>query len=832
MMKTITRNIIWLIALCVSLMGSSTYAQEARAFLSAEDEQAYREAHASWQTLADANAAIGLPPMGEEPRREDFAGYTDEQRMAAATQDAADREAEARWQRRQDELRPFIREVEIPGKKQPDSQRVRLYREEQEGLREFADRAWANRGAVEASLDAIALKHGVPRTRRRYDGRVEQLAGEYGGYPVWISSHNQIAAAGISADELWPSNSAPWPSSSTGRDLTGDEIVLGMWEAEGKVYTGHAEFGMRVLQMDNDMPNLCPHATGVAGTMAAHGNLVTNFPSIPTGSVARGVAFDAYVDAYTTDFFASELADASLDETNAPGLRLSNHSYGIPSVWGVALIDEYIYGGETNEYGHLGIVWQQNPALYEDPFCGFYLWDMSDGTGGAQLDGFLSSNAPRHLLVYSAGNDRFFGPGQPISYFYQWASNWYLVYNPPAEDKDWSIGDGDTYGFDTVKPPGTAKNVLTVGSVLDVHHDEGGNLRWGYASNSVVQLSSFSGCGPTDDGRSKPDVVAVGQADPAVRTYGLVTPDTSGSYTTNYDGTSFSAPLVTAGLGLCLQRRNQLFPNLDPELDVWLSSTLKVLAIHTADDVLNPGPDYQSGWGLFNAVSAVRQVELDAEHGRGTHLKEFFLAIGGTNSWLIDLDGSFFKASLGWSDPPGIPTGYADDPTPMLVNNLDIWVESEDGLQVYRPWVLDPDLENESETNRNALATTGIDTRNNVEQVVIANPTPGRYRIFVAHAGGTAGGQAPSDQWVSVATSGDIPLPPSIAQVEKNPTNDVFQFTVESDPGSYLLLETTTNLLSAWQSAGAFTALDNTNVVSVSATDEKRFWRIRRETGE
>lgn len=336
----------------------------------------------------------------------------------------------------------------------------------------------------------------------------------------------------------------------------------------------------------------------------------------------------------------------------------------------------------------------------------------------------------------------------------------------------------------------------------------------------------------TDDGRIKPDVVAVGQADPAVRTYGLVTPDTSGSYTTNYDGTSFSAPLVTAGLGLCLQRRNQLFPNLDPELDVWLSSTLKVLAIHTADDVLNPGPDYQSGWGLFNAVSAVRQVELDAEHGRGTHLKEFFLAIGGTNSWLIDLDGSFFKASLGWSDPPGIPTGYADDPTPMLVNNLDIWVESEDGLQVYRPWVLDPDLENESETNRNALATTGIDTRNNVEQVVIANPTPGRYRIFVAHAGGTAGGQAPSDQWVSVATSGDIPLPPSIAQVEKNPTNDVFQFTVESDPGSYLLLETTTNLLSAWQSAGAFTALDNTNVVSVSATDEKRFWRIRRETGE
>lgn len=196
--------------------------------LTTADERAFLHAHTTWVHLAEANQKIGLPPMGEEPQRKDFVGYADEYHMVVAAQDAADREAKAHWQQQLYDLQPYIRDIEGPGIKQPDSHRVRLYREEQEGLRAFADHAWANQDAVEASLDAIALKHGISRVRRRYDGRLEQLAGEFEGWPIWISSHNQIAAAGISADELWPSNSAPWSSSSTGHDLTGDEIVLGM----------------------------------------------------------------------------------------------------------------------------------------------------------------------------------------------------------------------------------------------------------------------------------------------------------------------------------------------------------------------------------------------------------------------------------------------------------------------------------------------------------------------------------------------------------------------------------------------------------------------------
>ena len=825
------RTVIVMSLVVLGLIASRTFAQvEDSALLSAGDEQAYKEALASWEHSADINKEIGLPPFGEEPERADFPGIVAKQEADAKEAALMEAEKTAKWEKKLEEVRPYLRTLVQPGTAKPNDQRSQSVREEQEGLRRFADQAWANRDAVQANLEAIARKHGVLVVSRREDGGFEQIAGEFGGYPVWITSHNQIAAAGISADELWPTNSALWPSSSTGRNLTGSNVVIGAWEVGGQVNTNHAEFGSRIIQMDNDSTNISDHATGVVGTMAANGGTI-GLPGIPTGSVARGVAFDAYVDAYTTKFFESELADASLDATNAPGLKISNHSWGIESVWGVEYIETFLYDGITNDYYGLWYVWRQDPALYEDPYCGLYL-PAINGYGSAQLDAF-STNAPRHLLVYSAGNDRFYGPGQPVYYFYQSEGFWYLVNNPPANDKDWSIGDGDTYGFDTVKPPGTTKNVLTIGSVLDVYYDEGGNLRWGYASNSTVTVSDFSGCGPTDDGRIKPDIVAVGESDPAVRSYGIVTPNSSGGYTTNYSGTSFSAPSVTAGLGLCLQRRNQLFPWLDPSLDAWRSSTLKALAIHTADDVINPGPDYQTGWGLFNAVSAVEQVELDAQDGRGTHLKEIELAVGATNSWLVDLDGSMFKATIAWNDPPGVPTGYADDSTPMLVNDLDLWVETEDGSQVFRPWILDPDLQDELETNRNAWATTGIDDRNNVEQVLIDSPASGRYRIFIAHTGGTTGGQAPTNQWVSVATSGDTPLSPSIAQFRQTPTNGTFLLHVGCDPGAHLLLETSTNLLvGAWQTNGTFTAEGSTNVIFSTSGNDIGFWRIRRETGE
>jgi len=275
--------------------------------------------------------------------------------------------------------------------------------------------------------------------------------------------------------------------------------------------------------------------------------------------------------------------------------------------------------------------------------------------------------------------------------------------------------------------PGTAKNVLTVGSVRDVFHIVGSQTNWGFATNSSVTLSTFSACGPTDDGRIKPDVVAVGEANPSARAFPIVTTDSGSSDTAaqGIAGTSIAAPGVTAGFALPFQRRNQLFTNLTSEADAFRGSTWKGLAIHTADDVGNTGPDYLTGWGVFNAASAVQQIDLDASDGRGTHIKEFELSVGETNWWLVTLDGSEFKTTVAWSDAPGVPpTNSPIDPTtPMLVNNIDLWIETEDGSQIFRPWVLNPDLTNKNEVVRSAAATTGVDNCNNIEQVMMVAPT-------------------------------------------------------------------------------------------------------------
>jgi hypothetical protein len=437
-------------------------------------------------------------------------------------------------------------------------------------------------------------------------------------------------------------------------------------------------------------------------------------------------------------------------------------------------------------------------------------------------------------MIYAAGNDRLTGPGGPTNYYYFSGPGSYdytQVTNPPANSRDWRNGDGDTGGYDTVLFPGTAKNVLTVGAIRDVYTYAGTNLIMGFATNASIVLAPFSGCGPTDDGRIKPEVVAVGQYNPNLRNFGIVT--ASNLTTTSFvqaSGTSFAAPAVTAAFGLAMQRRNQLFPNLDPDLDAWRGSTWRALAIHTADDVGTPGPDYQMGYGLFNAASVVGQVERDQQDGRGTHIKEFEIGISNSLSWEVDLGSSPFRATVTWSDPagPATNTPIVDLTRPMLVNNIDIRVERMGATNVYHPWILDPDLTNKTEPVRSAAATTGLDSRNNVERVDIAAPAAGRYRIVVTHSGGLTDGPSPTVQWVTVTSSGDTPLPPTFTSIESNPSGTEMLVTFTADPGSYFHLLSSTDL-TTWQTNATVKAEGVTNAVLISATQPHEFYRLQRQ---
>jgi len=604
---------------------------------------------------------------------------------------------------------------------------------------------------------------------------------------------------------------------------------------DGAVLTNHAEFGSRAWQVDHSAANPIAtdgHATAVAGTMAAGGFYQFTLDGQPA-RLMRGVAFEARINAYDTDEFNQEIFDAAAGTVTGQPLRLANHSWGYVGGWTTNTI-QVLQGGQTNTITNAWI-WRGDVSLAEEWKFGFYFPSISDGTGCVDLDGFLATNATRHLAVYAAGNDRLYGPGVPTNYWYKSGLgpyDWTGVTNPPPGSRDWRNGDGDTGGYDTVVAPGTAKNVLTVGAVRDVYYVSNSLAYLGYATNAVVTLAPFSGCGPTDDGRIKPEIVAVGQSNSAIRSFGIATPanNATNGYYLDQVGTSFAAPGVSGGLGLTAQRRSQLWPNLDPNLDAWRGSTWRCIAIHTADDVGAPGPDYQTGYGPFNAVSCVAHVERDQQHGRGTHIKEFQVGVGQTVSYELDLtNGVPFRATLTWSDPAGIgQTTTEADTAPRLVNNLDIRVERVGATNVFYPWILNPDLTNKTEAARSAAATTGVDNRNNVEQMFIANPPSGRYRVVVTHSGGLPGGPSPSAQWASLLTTGDTPLPPVFTASEASPSGTNVLLTFTADPGAYFHLLTSTNLVN-WQTNATVKAEAVTNSILAEATDPYRFWLLRRQ---
>src|SRR5690606_10068021 len=136
-------------------------------------------------------------------------------------------------------------------------------------------------------------------------------------------------------------------------------------------------------------------------------------------------------------------------------------------------------------------------------------------------------------------------------------------------------------GFDKLNGRKTGKNVLVVANAQDANIDINGDL-------ISVLINSGSSQGPTDDLRIKPDIAGNGT--------GLYsTLETGDSAYGSLTGTSMAAPNVTGSL-LLLQ---QHFHNLN---GVYMrSATLKGLALHTADDAGNPGPDAVWGWGLLNS---------------------------------------------------------------------------------------------------------------------------------------------------------------------------------------------------------------------------------------
>jgi hypothetical protein len=517
---------------------------------------------------------------------------------------------------------------------------------------------------------AWARDAGIPLRRQIANGGTLELQRLVPGRtPQFYITNNVDAADTVSTDELWPGG-------ATGLSLDGSGMTVGEWDA-GAVLGDHPDLYGRVTQVDG-VTGISDHSTHVAGTLIGAG--ISGQPQ------ARGMAYGAQLNAYDWNFDTTEMAAA------AGGLLLSNHSYGIATGW--ARIGDPV----PNNWWWFGGI-----AALEDPNFGYYdtesqLWDQ------------VAANAPYYLIVKAAGNDRWdIGPAPGEEYTMVDQNGGSLGTSMMARPADCASG-----GYDCLPTTSVAKNILTIGAVDDVI---GGYAP--LAGPTQVQVTGFSGFGPTDDGRIKPDLVANGWL--LLSTYG------QNPYFAPAIGTSMAAPNVTGSL-LLLQQHYQAV-----NASYMRAATLKALAIHTADESgAAEGPDYQHGWGLLNTRSAAEVISGDG--GLEHSIVEGTLTDGGTVAvpFTVTTPGSTLKATLVWTDPPGTPVAPAlDPPDSMLVNDLDLRIS--EGGDAYLPWILNPAVPADA-------ATTGDNTRDNVEQVVVYDAAAGSYSIEVSHKGGLQGG--------------------------------------------------------------------------------------------
>ncbi len=269
------------------------------------------------------------------------------------------------------------------------------------------------------------------------------------------------------------------------------------------------------------------------------------------------------------------------------------------------------------------------------------------------------------------------------------------VYNLPHLQHTFSAGNsnGSNCGYGAGSQWGNitgghkqGKNVITTANV--------------YFDGSLVSSSSR---GPAHDGRIKPDIAANGQ--------NQISTNENNTYQT-FGGTSGASPGI-AGVSAQLY---QAYSEANGG-DLPPSALIKATLLNTANDAGNVGPDYKFGWGIVNGLRAAKLIEEN-------RFLSSSMTQGGSKNHSVNVPSGTkqVRFMVYWSDSPAAPGA-----NPALVNDLDL-VVTDPSSATHLPYILDPTPD---PVKLDLPATNGPDHLNNVEQVLINNPTAGNYNINI-----------------------------------------------------------------------------------------------------
>ncbi len=363
----------------------------------------------------------------------------------------------------------------------------------------------------------------------------------------------------------------------------------------------------------------------------------------------------------------------------------------------------------------------------------------------------------------------------------------------------------------------SAKNVITVGALNEVGDT----------------ISNFSSTGPTNDGRIKPDVVAVGVSVESSVDDGVDQYD-------SMDGTSMASPTTTGITALLIEyHKNELG-------GVPSAALVKGLLVETAVDLgtaTGPGfvgPDPIYGYGRVDAQAAVDLMAAQAVDGH-YQIHEGAVSNGGSEDFyvLVSAAGTDLKITLCWLDPQGNPVDPSTDGTPgdgdvndglddpVLINDLDVVLTAPDGTKHYA-YSLDPDNPDQPATN------TSRNTVDTVEQVVVSNADTGVWRVDVR--GTSVPESAP--QAYAVLCDEQHPMVPEVPILD-SPSGEILETSPrfrwdmpsDSDPGGDVYH------IQVYDTTDGVMVIDRDNLTSTAWTSNPALqvnhcyrWRVRART--